>query len=216
MDLVESVRRALRDHADPGKAVAMRSYMKSSLPFRGVQKAARTAALRPVFAASDLDHATLLSAATTLWDGAAYREERYAALALLQVSRYQRLLTAEDEPVLRHLVITGAWWDLVDEIATKLVRPLRDDLDLRGWARDEDLWIRRAAILSQIGAKQQTDTALLADVIEVNLHERTLWITKAIGWALRDYAHTDPGWVRRFIASHDLAPLSAREASKHL
>lgn len=215
-DFAEDVRRALADNADPARAPGMQAYMKSTLPFLGAQKAVRTKALRPLFAATDFDHDSLLGTVTGLWDGAHYREERYAALALLRVPRYQRLLTPADAPLLRHLITTGAWWDLVDETATKLVGPLRVGLDMRAWATDEDLWIRRSAILCQIGAKDEADPDLLADVIEPNTADRTFWITKAIGWALRDYAYTDPDWVRDFVASHDLAPLSVREATKHL
>jgi hypothetical protein len=39
---------------------------------------------------------------------------------------------------------------------------------------------------------------------------------KAIGRALRDYARTDPAWVRSFAGTHELSPLSRREALKHL
>lgn len=188
--------------------------MKSEMPCLGVQKVARTKALSAVFAATDLNRQQWLAAAGSLWDNAKYREERYAALALLR--RHSDWLTPADEPFLRHLITTGAWWDLVDEIATKLVGPVRAGLDIRAWARDENLWIRRAAILCQIGAKDATDPDLLAEVIGSNTADRTFWITKAIGWALRDYAYTDPNWVRRFVASHTLAPLSIREATKHL
>jgi len=41
-------------------------------------------------------------------------------------------------------------------------------------------------------------------------------VRKAIGWALRDYARTGPAWGRSFAATHELSPLSRREALKHL
>ncbi len=96
------------------------------------------------------------------------------------------------------------------------MRSIRTELDIRGWAVDDDMWIRRAAILCQVGAKEGTDPALLRDAIEPNAADRRFWITKAIGWALRDYAYVDPDWVRRFVSGHELAPLSVREATKHL
>lgn len=215
MDLVEGVRQALRDCADPQKAPGMQAYMKSDMPFLGIQKAVRTRALRPVLAAP-IERDTGVAAVLQLWDGARYREERYAAIALLR--RHRDWLSAQDEVVLRHLITTGAWWDLVDEIATKLVGPLRMGLDMRAWATDEDLWIRRAAILCQIGAKTQTDPDLLAEVIQPNTADRTFWITKAIGWALRDYARHAPAAVREFVGTsrERLSPLSVREATKHL
>lgn len=213
-DLVGSVRQALAAVADPDKAPAMQSYMKSQMPFLGVQQKQRAAALRPVFAAAQLDRGEWLAAAVELWDGASFREERYAALALLR--QHRAWLEPCDEPLLRHLVTSGAWWDLVDETATKLVGPLRFELPMRQWAVDDDMWIRRSAIICQVGAKAKTDPALLADVIEPNLSDRTFWIAKAVGWGLRDYARTDPQWVRGFVSEHTLVPLSAREATKHL
>ena len=60
------------------------------------------------------------------------------------------------------------------------------------------------------------DAVLLTDCIEPNTTDRRFWITKAIGWALRDYAYAQPEWVRAFVDSHELAPLSVREATKHL
>ena len=44
------------------------------------------------------------------------------------------------------------------------------------------------------------------------------FVRKGIGWALRQYARTDPDAVRRFVAEHDgeLSGLSKREALKHL
>ncbi len=74
-------------------------------------------------------------------------------------------------------------------------------------------WPRLAAEVAEV---THLDPDLLADCIEPNTGDRTFWITKAIGWALRDYAYTDPQWVRDFVGGHELAPLSVREATKHL
>ncbi len=136
----------------------------------------------------------------------------------------QRRTGSSATPPSRSLVIGGAWWDLVDKIATHLVR---DTLIghraavtpvLRDWAREEDPWLRRAAVLSQIGARGATDPALLADVVEINLDDTSFWLRKAIGWALRDHARSDPGWVRDLVASYGgrMSGLSRREATKHL
>ena len=80
------------------------------------------------------------------------------------------------------------------------------------------MWLRRSAIICQLGAKADTDTALLATCIEANLGDREFFVRKAIGWALRQYAWTDPGWVHAFVAEHHdaLSPLSRREALKNI
>ena len=105
------------------------------------------------------------------------------------------------------IIRTGAWWDLVDGVAHRLgalLQAHRAELTpvLRRWSRDEDFWVRRAAITAQLGAKAATDTALLAAVIEANLDDPEFFIRKAIGWALRQYARTDPAWVQAFVQRH--------------
>ena len=77
-----------------------------------------------------------------------------------------------------------------------------EDEHLRRWARDEDLWVRRSAIICQLQHKDRTDLGLLSDVIEGNQEDPEFFIRKAIGWALRDYARTDSDWVRAFVQAH--------------
>jgi 3-methyladenine DNA glycosylase AlkD len=78
------------------------------------------------------------------------------------------------------------------------------------------MWLRRSSIIFQLHLKKDTDTMLLAEAIEKNLGSKEFFINKAIGWALREYSKTDPEWVRAFISSHELAPLSVKEASKYI
>ena len=126
-------------------------------------------------------------------------------------------------PVYEEIIRNGAWWDLVDGVAHRifdLLRTHRPELErvLRSWSEDPDLWIRRSAIIAQLGAKTATDSELLAAVIEPSLADREFFIRKAIGWALREYSKTDPAWVRQFVERHEaaLSPLSRREALRNL
>ncbi|WP_148572343.1 DNA alkylation repair protein [Nocardioides caldifontis] len=227
--LVDAVRRELAAAADPVKAPQMQRYMKSAMPFRGVNAPELRAICRRVFAAHPLpDEATWRSAVLALHDDAAYREERYAATELTG----HRLYRAHQHPgvldLYRHQVVTGAWWDLVDPIASNRVGPVLRAFPadvvpvLRAWARDDDLWLRRTAVISQLGSKGATDTEVLRDVLEQNLlgsrHGDDFFIRKAVGWALRQHARTDPEWVLHFVAEHSdrLSNLSRREALKHL
>ncbi|SDU74169.1 3-methyladenine DNA glycosylase AlkD [Jiangella alkaliphila] len=224
--LVDAARTALRAAADPAAAEPMRAYMKSAMPFLGVPKPARTAALRPVFAEHRVDDGDGWRAAVlVLWDGAEFREERYAAVTLAQLKQYAAYATRPDAlDVYDHLVVTGAWWDFVDEVAIRSVGPvLRAHHDavapvVRRWARDDDRWRRRTAVICQVGLKGDVDTALLAEAIEANVHDKDFFLRKGIGWALRQHAKTDPGWVRAFVAAHeaDLSPLSRREALRNI
>ncbi len=228
-DPVREVRRRIAAAADPSRAPRMQTYMKSSMPFRGVSSVPLRAICRDVFGGHRIEGRDAWEAAVRrLWDGAEFREERYAALALAG----HRYYVAHQDPttldLYRHLVVTGAWWDYVDVIASHRVgdvlraHPGEVAPVLRAWARDEDLWVRRAAVLAQLGSKAGTDTDLLGFTLEHNLedspHGTEFFIRKAVGWALREHAKTDPDWVRSFVAAHDarLSGLTRREALKHL
>ena len=88
---------------------------------------------------------------------------------------------------------------------------------LRQWALEPSLWLRRSAILAQVGSTFKTDAVLLADVLEPNIADTDFFVRKAIGWALRDYARSNPAWVRAFVTRHpELSGLSRREALRHL
>ncbi|SHN47961.1 DNA alkylation repair protein [Cryptosporangium aurantiacum] len=223
--LVAAVRSGLVEVADPAKAPGMQAYMKSTMPFLGVQKTPRAAVLKLVFNDHQLaDRNEWEAAVRELWHGATYREERYAAIALTGHRSARPYQDRETLPLYRELIVDGAWWDYVDELASNRVGPiLRADRHhveplIRTWSTDPDKWLRRTAILSQLTFKADTDLALLADVIEPNLTDRDFFLRKAIGWALRQYAWTDPGWVRAYVDAHEdrLSPLSRREALKNM
>lgn len=213
---------ALLAVALPEKAPGMAAYMKSSMPYRGVpapivRQTVRALAREHSFAGVAELHAT----ATRLWVSATYREERYAAIMLTD----SRLARAELGllPFYALVLETGQWWDYCDAVAPRIGELLarhREAMDplLREWSVADDFWFRRVAIIAQLPAKDATDTALLHDVIVANLAEKEFFIRKAIGWALRQYAKTDPQWVRKFVANYrsQLSPLSLREALKHL
>ncbi|PZG17949.1 DNA alkylation repair protein [Nonomuraea aridisoli] len=223
MSLGEAVRLALREAADPGKAEVMRAYMKSPMPFLGVQAVPRRVALRKVFAAHRLATAPeWRRAVLSLWREAEYREERYAAIELSGHHFYREFQTLYTVPMYEEMIVTGAWWDLVDELATHRIggllaaypdtmRPL-----VLEWAGDADLWKRRTAILCQNRFKARTDTALLYACIEPSLSDTDFFARKAIGWALREYAKTNPAEVIRYVKAKGISGLSRREALKNL
>lgn len=223
-DLHERMARA----ADPERARQMQAYMKSEMPFLGISSPVMKQLTRECFQAHPLDETAWLSATERLWNEAVHREERYAALALLRWRTHRGAATNPDRlPSYRYLATTGAWWDLVDEIAQHLVGPVllahRDQVTsvVAEWADDGNIWARRTAILSQNRHKAETDPVLLDHVLNLNLegslHGQVFWIRKAVGWALREYAKTDPVWVRSWVADHDnrLSGLTRREALKH-
>jgi 3-methyladenine DNA glycosylase AlkD len=221
--MIEEIRAALRARANPEKAPDMRAYMKSDMPFLGIQKRGREEIARVVFAAHPLEgFGAWRDAVLELWRAATYREERYLAIRLARDRRYGDYRTAAALPLYEELIVTGAWWDFVDEVAVRLVGELlaRDPAALAGvlreWARGDDMWKRRAAIICQVLRKRDTDLTLLYDCIEPNRADDEFFIRKGIGWALRAYAWVDPDEVERYCATHDLSALSRREALRNL
>jgi 3-methyladenine DNA glycosylase AlkD len=220
-----ALRRELAGAGDSDRAEGQQRYMKSELPYFGLTAPQLRALLRPHLRAYAPGSRTEWEAdVRTLWDEVTHREEWYVAIAIARhrVARGWRDPASLD--LCRHLLVTGAWWDVVDEIASHLVggvlashRPEASPVLYR-WAVDDDLWLRRTAVLSQLRHRADTDLDLLTFAIDENAAVRSFWLRKAIGWALREHARTDPGWVRGFVAARadTLSPLSQREALKHL
>lgn len=207
--------------ARPEKAAGMQAYMKSTMPYRGINMPEVRAISRRVFDGSAMTCPEWRATILELWRGARYREERYVAQFLLD--REGGCLGPRDMPMLEEMVVTGAWWDLVDELAKVIgdllhshpeeIRPL-----MRKWSTDPNLWKRRVSIICQLRFKRDTDLDLLYANIEPNLADRDFFIRKAIGWSLRQYAHTDPQEVARYVGAHEgqLSGLSKREALKNI
>ncbi|MEV6826129.1 DNA alkylation repair protein [Amycolatopsis sp. NPDC051102] len=223
-ELLKEIRDGLAELADAAKAPAMQAYMKSAMPFRGVPKPQRSALLKQVMADHILpDRVTYSATVLELWRAAEYREERYAAIDLSGYRAYRQWQDPALLPVYEEMIVSGAWWDYVDELAIRRIGPiLRADRAevtpvMRAWTADANLWRRRTAIICQVGAKEDTDTDLLRDAIEPAIAEPEFFLRKGIGWALRDYAKTAPDWVRSFVDDHPaLSGLSRREALKHI
>jgi 3-methyladenine DNA glycosylase AlkD len=223
--LISVIKKALRTAADPTKAGGMQAYMKSAMPYLGVQTPTFRETIRPLLAAHPLGSAdewrdTVLA----LWRKAKYREERYAAIEIAGHNRYGEFRTMDSLPMYEEMITSGAWWDYVDAIATRQLGDiLRKDggrmpAAMREWSVSDNLWKRRSAILAQLNFKKGTDLKLLYDCMAPSLGATEFFLRKAIGWALRQYARTDPQEVLRYVRRHEaqLSPLSKREALRHI
>jgi 3-methyladenine DNA glycosylase AlkD len=222
--LVTAVHAALAATADPSKAPAMQRYMKSAMPYLGVPTPPLRRTCRELFARHPLeDFASWHDTVLALWRAATHREHRYAAIELTSARRYAAMQTLRALPMYEEMIVSGAWWDYVDALAHRLGDILRHDADrtksrLRVWARSSNSWKRRAAILSQLGFKRETDLAFLHDCIAPSMASDEFFLRKAIGWALRDLAWSDPATVVRYVKRWEatLSPLTRREALKNV
>ncbi|BAQ12035.1 DNA-7-methylguanine glycosylase [Bacillus sp. OxB-1] len=205
---------------DGAQAAPMAAYMKNHFPFLGIKSPLRQQLLREQFKEYELPGKDLLFEEVWTLYNLPEREYQYAAIALLE--KMKKHLTIDDLPVLRQLIESKSWWDSVDTIAPKLVGHIVfHDREEGGpvmakWSQSGNMWTNRSAILHQLKYKNGTDTSLLSKIIEQHSSSGEFFIQKAIGWSLREYAKTDPNWVRTFVATHSLKPLSKREALKHI
>ncbi|GGP25551.1 DNA alkylation repair protein [Silvimonas amylolytica] len=213
---------ALTPAADPVRADKMAAYMRGHFVYLGIATPQRRLLTRPLEKAArdKLTEPELLTLADALWQKTE-REYQYAACDLLE--RVERLLTPTALPVLLALVTQKSWWDSVDTLASHGVGRLvarHPHLvpQIDALVEEDNLWLRRTAIIYQLGWKERTDVPRLFDACLRNASHPDFFIRKGIGWALREYAWTAPDIVRDFLAEHGhrFSPLSVREASKHL
>jgi 3-methyladenine DNA glycosylase AlkD len=219
------LRRVLQQAGDPRKAPTMQAYMKSVLPYHGVPAPVLRGLCKTYFAEPPFaTRAQWQSQVLHLWRHARFREERYAAMYLTGDPRARPFQTLTAMPLYEELIVTGAWWDYVDDIASHRVGPILKDYPapmrrrLLAWSKSSDLWKRRTSIICQLGFKSDTDLVLLYACIEPSLSSKEFFLQKAIGWALRQYAWTDAAEIRRYVRLNDsrLSALSRREALKNL
>jgi 3-methyladenine DNA glycosylase AlkD len=215
---------ALRRAADPSRAAAMQAYMKSEMPYLGVTAPKVKGVCREVLASYPfLDALTWRSDVLSIWRGAEHREERYAAISLGGHPKAQSFQTLDALPMYEEMIVTGAWWDYVDDLAEHRVGPLllaypREMRKiLLAWSRSPDMWKRRTSIICQMHFRAEVDRKLLYACIQPSLSSKEFFLRKAIGWALRQLAWYDLDEVVRYVAEHEseLSPLSKREALKH-
>jgi 3-methyladenine DNA glycosylase AlkD len=221
--LIRALRRAMKAEADAERAQAQRAYMRSEMPYHGLSATQMRAICKRAFAGYAEAPSQWQRDVLSIWRDAEFREERYAAIELAGIRHARPFHTVDALPMLEEMIVTGAWWDYVDALAThNLHRILSQDRAMKRamltWSRDDDIWKRRSSILCQIPAKAKTDTKLLFACIEPSLERKEFWLRKAIGWALRQYARTDAAAVERYVVACGprMSPLSKREALKHI
>jgi len=222
-DIVAFVKRELKALASTEDAVAMQAYMKTEMPFYGVRKPQREAAIKALKAKayappSPAAYRKTVAALFAL----PHREEKYTAVRFARW--HQDPHDVANLALYERMVRDGAWWDFVDEIAANLVGDLlfeeraRIAPEIERFVEDNDMWIRRTALLAHLRHKGKTDEAQLFDHCRRLLPEKEFFIRKAVGWSLRQYSKTRPESVVRFIRKHrdEMSGLTLREGKKQL
>lgn len=216
-----SLKSLFEQNAHPAQAGPMKSYMRNQFEYLGIKSPQVTALLREQVNTHGSPRPDEMDGiARELWS-LPQREFQYSAIGL--AGRLEKKLGPEFITTLEYLITTKSWWDTVDALASHAVGsqfkrfPSVKEKYLKKWRKSDNFWLRRTTLLFQLGYKEETDFDLLCELVQENLGSDEFFINKAIGWALRQYAHTDPTPVKKFVkATKDLHPLSRREALKNI
>ncbi|GIN63165.1 hypothetical protein J27TS8_31580 [Robertmurraya siralis] len=220
MNYINELETIFVGHRNKEMAVPMEKYMRNQFSYLGIKTPERKKLLKEFFQASAILQKPLQQDfVLALWEKDE-REYQYAALFYLESIR--KKLGPTHLELLEKLITTKSWWDTVDTIAPKLVGyiaakyPEVIPAKIDHWAKNNNIWLRRTAILFQLKYKERTNEELLLQYIEQNAGEQDFFIRKAIGWALREYSKTNPQSVKQIIEKVPLSNLSVREGSKYI
>jgi len=220
---VLAVQRAFTPLADASKAEPMKAYLLDQFEFLGLPAPVRRKAVKDIGKVQWQSADDLLAAAELLWQKP-QREYRYTAVDLLR--KHSALLNVNDLPALQALLLRDPWWETVDGLSAVIADVMHAAVQQKPnaavamdvWLKHPSHWVRRSAMLHQLGWRLDTDTTRLFGYATQLADEKEFFIRKAIGWALRDYARWNPQAVTDFLVQQrtTLSGLTVREAAKHL
>ena len=217
-DFTIKLRQKFLENTNAGIAVRMKAYMRNQYDFFGIKAPAQVQIRREFLQNQGLPEISLLpKLIPELWEQPE-REFQHFGLALTE--KYSKKTDAGFIETLEWMIVTKSWWDTVDFIAANLVGahfkrfPELIPAYTEKWMNSGNFWLQRSALLFQLKYKKLTDLGLLFGFIERLSDSREFFIRKAIGWTLREYSKTDPDVVIEFVNSHQLQPLSRKEALK--
>jgi len=208
----------LEKNKNTEQAIKMAAYMQNKFVFLGIPKPKLKEIIKPYIKEGkkyELDWKFI----DICWKKN-YREAQYAAVEYLD--SLIKLLTDNDLPKLKKLIVTRSWWetaDSIDAIVGKIILNYKQsEKEMLKWSTDKNIWLKRVSIDFQLQYKEKTNQKLLEQVIVNNFGTDEFFINKSIGWSLREYSKTNQKWVKDFITKYktQLHKLSIKEASKYL
>ena len=216
-----AVRATLRPLKNAERAAGMRAYMRNQFEYLGVSMPDHRAAIAPLIKGfSPADREELRMAAEGLWQ---MREREYQYVAIGLLGRHHKALSLDDLPWLLDLVQQKSWWDTVDSLVKAIGQVVRragakGERAMDAAVKHENFWVRRIAMLHQLGLREEVDTERLFRYAELLAVEKEFFIRKAIGWALRECCKHYPDRVAGFVREHGpaMSGLTRREATRNL
>lgn len=212
----------LDNSKDSHRAVSMKQYMRNQFDFLGVTSVPR----KELFSTwksqlpKNLSSEQRWEIIHELWEKEE-REFQYVAMDWLhswKASEIQEL----DHKNIKFLIANKSWWDTVDLLSSSVLGKYGQKFPekmlevIEEWSIENSFWLHRATIIFQLRYKQKTNLITLENQIVRFKNNKEFFIQKSIGWALREYAKTDPNWVEKFVEKHEIVGLAKREALKYV
>lgn len=221
MPFISSLETAFKTNIQPENAEAMSKYMRNLFPFLGIKTTQRRLIFKEICNQNKDEISKNPRAIALELFAKPEREFHYCAIEIL-IKHLKENYKKEDIQLIENLIMTNSWWDSVDTITKNILGeyllefPSEIEPIIERFSNSEDMWLNRSAILFQLGYKQKTNFDLLKSECEKHKNSNEFFIQKAIGWALREYAKTNPLVVKNYVSHTNLKPLSAKEALKNI
>lgn len=196
-------------------------YLKNQFKFLGISKPLRSELEKPFLVAQKDKSADQLIVLASELHNSEYREYMYTAQMLLV--KYVKKLSFADINEMMKLTLVNSWWENTDgyNMVIKKWLALNPNYILRfvnKYYKRKNFWLRRMAIIAQLGFKDDTNLKALSKALEYNLSDDEFFVAKAVGWALRDLSKSNPMYVNQFLIKYEqqMKNLSVKEAKKYL
>ncbi len=217
---IRPVSEAFKDLSNPTNAGPMEAYMRNQFRFYGIKTPQRRMICRDHMKNNPLlTEKELFIVVKELWN---LPEREYQYFGQELIGFHKKNWTKKIIRLIEYCIVHKSWWDTVDALSSEGTGPYflkfpDEIIPVTGrWNNANNIWLNRSSLLFQKSYKKALDTKLLTKYISQLSGSDEFFIQKAIGWMLREYAKTNPDWVREFVRKNKIAPLSKREALKNL
>ena len=221
MSFISKLQTAFDKNRNPENAVAMAKYMKNLFSFYGIKAEQRRTIFKEVCNTNKKE--LTQNPREIAWElfNKDFRELQYCGIEIL-IKYLKNNYRKDDFKLIENLLVTNSWWDSVDTISKFVLGDYLKEFPeetakvVERFSNSKNMWLNRSVLLFQLGYKNKTNAEILFDECKKHSHSKEFFIQKAIGWALREYANTNPELVKTFVNSNDLKPLSKKEALRKL
>ena len=204
-EVVAATEKAFRNQGNKTKAAGAFAYMKEIAPFLGISAPDRRRLTKTEWKKLRIPTSVQLGDAAIAMMRLREREYHYAAYDFIEafIDQTDEYFLAEH---VEGLLNTAPWWDTVDGLVNAAVSTLCYRYDateiINDWSDSGNIWLIRAAIGHQRGWKQETEIERVFEICDQHWSNQEFFISKAIGWALRDITRIDKRSVERFLKQH--------------